>query len=161
MTTETPSKLLNLDYLAATYAQKIITDTTSVCKASDVENAVTKALGVLQENGVYACFVFALSRAKAKPDNEGKEQKDEAKIMKTIVTQMLALLKEVYYQVPDVKVRFDPQDILKQVSEHVTKELERLLLAKEVLEQMLTYARYGAKARPDAPDTADTKGTTP
>jgi len=29
----------------------------------------------------------------------------------------------------------------------VTGSLERLLLAKETLEQMLIYARYGAKAR--------------
>jgi hypothetical protein len=29
----------------------------------------------------------------------------------------------------------------------VTKDLDRLLLAREVLEQMLIYARYGAKAR--------------
>jgi hypothetical protein len=38
-------------------------------------------------------------------------------------------------------------EILPFISEQVTKDLDRLLLAREVLEQMLIYARYGAKAR--------------
>jgi len=38
--------------------------------------------------------------------------------------------------------------ILKHLSDNVTGDrLERLLLAKETLEQMFIYARYGAKAR--------------
>jgi hypothetical protein len=37
--------------------------------------------------------------------------------------------------------------VLGHISEKVTVDLERLLLAKETLEQMLIYARYGAKAR--------------
>lgn len=41
----------------------------------------------------------------------------------------------------------DPQSVLKYISNPVTTNLERLLLAKETLEQMLIYARYGAKAR--------------
>ena len=36
---------------------------------------------------------------------------------------------------------------MKYISNPVTTNLERLLLAKETLEQMLIYARYGAKAR--------------
>lgn len=40
----------------------------------------------------------------------------------------------------------DPQSVLKYISNPVTTNLERLLLAKETLEQMLIYARYGAKA---------------
>jgi hypothetical protein len=41
----------------------------------------------------------------------------------------------------------DAEAILKHITEKVTVDLERLLLAKETLEQMLVYARYGAKAR--------------
>ncbi|WP_421658973.1 hypothetical protein [Leptothermofonsia sp. ETS-13] len=37
--------------------------------------------------------------------------------------------------------------VLKHVTDHITQDLERLLLTKETLEQMLIYARYGAKAR--------------
>ena len=39
--------------------------------------------------------------------------------------------------------------ILAHITEKITADLERLLLAKETLEQMLTYVRYGAKARKD------------
>lgn len=40
-----------------------------------------------------------------------------------------------------------PETILQYISEKVTSNLRRLLLVKETLEQMLIYARYGAKAR--------------
>lgn len=168
MNTTGGSKPLNLDYLAAKHAQRIIADTASVKKASDVENAVTKALGVLQENGVYACFVFALSRAK--PGEKGELAK-EAIIFSIIIREMLWLLKELPHTLPDelpieatassVAIAPKAAQILHLVAEHVTRELERLLLAKEVLEQMLIYARYGAKARLDVKeDSSDKTGAT-
>ncbi|NOK58638.1 MAG: hypothetical protein GFH27_549301n332 [Chloroflexi bacterium AL-W] len=50
-------KQLNLDQLAAQYAQKIVVD-----GQSDIEILITKTLGVLQEQGVYACMLFLFSR---------------------------------------------------------------------------------------------------
>ncbi len=140
----------NLDYLAATHAQAIISQTKRVEK-STVENAITKVLGVLQEQGVYACFVFALSRAKSDTD---KSNNTEPKSMRVIVGEMASLLKaldfEVTFKESAKTYEEDAGDTLKQVAENVTKDLERLLLAKDVLEQMLIYARYGAKARPES-----------
>ncbi|PLS67688.1 MAG: hypothetical protein CV045_12185 [Cyanobacteria bacterium M5B4] len=127
----------NLDYLAAKYAQDVIAQTQGVDK-STVENAITKVLGVLQEQGVYACFVFALSRARS--------ANNESQSMQAIVSEMAKLLQELDFAVTYEK---DAEATLKQVAEHITKDLERLLLAKDVLEQMLIYARYGAKARKD------------
>ncbi len=43
--------------LAAQYAQKIVAD-----GKAEIENLITKSLGVLQEQGVYACMLFLLSR---------------------------------------------------------------------------------------------------
>lgn len=129
----------NLDYLAAKYAQDVIAQTQGVDK-STVENAITKVLGVLQEQGVYACFVFALSRAKS--DN------NESQSMQAIVSEMAKLLHKLDFAVTYEK-NGAAEATLKQVAEHVTQDLERLLLAKDVLEQMLIYARYGAKARKD------------
>ncbi len=40
----------------------------------------------------------------------------------------------------------NPESVLGHITEKVTVNLERLLLAKETLEQTLIYARYGAKA---------------
>lgn len=51
----------NLDRLAAKYAQQIIANTKAK-KASDIDNTITKALGVLQEDGVYACFLYLLAK---------------------------------------------------------------------------------------------------
>jgi len=124
----TPS--INLDYLAAKYAQTIIQKTKDK-KASDIENTITKALGVLQEDGVYACFLYLLAR-----------EKENGAV---VVDEMLNLLSSLPFGWQ--KPTNDNNDILRFIREHVTKDLDRLLLAREVLEQMLIYARYGAKAR--------------
>jgi len=117
---------INLDYLAAKYAQTIIQKTQDK-KPSDVENTMTKALGVLQEDGVYACFLYLLAR-----------EKENGAV---VVDEMLNLLSSLPFgwQKPTKN-----SEILPFISEQVTKDLD---LAREVLEQMLIYARYGAKAR--------------
>lgn len=125
------NKPINLDRLAAKHAQAII-ERTKGKKASEVDNTVTKALGVLQENGVYACFLYLL--AKEKENGE------------VVVDEMLELLDELGFRW-DKPNNKDSQTILSHISDKVTVDLERLLLAKETLEQMLIYARYGAKAR--------------
>lgn len=111
----------NLDYLAAKHAQKIVEALQSDPKKA--ENAITKTLGVLQENGVYACFLYL----RAREDNGGK-----------IIAQMRALLDAL-------GIRNSSQDDL-EYAKQLTQVLPTLLLAKEALEQMLIYARYGAKA---------------
>ncbi|WP_322494585.1 hypothetical protein [Chloroflexus sp.] len=117
----------NLDRLAAQHAQAVVQS-----GDQNIETTVTKALGVLQENGVYACFLYLLAKEK---DNG-----------KTVARQMLQLLDGLGFGwgQPDDQ---EPETILKYINEKVSMDLERLLLAKETLEQMLIYARYGAKAR--------------
>lgn len=121
---------INLDYLAAKYAQTIIQQTQDK-KAPDVENTITKALGVLQEDGVYACFLYLLAR-----------EKENGAV---VVDEMLNLLSSLPFDWQ--RPTNNSNEILRFISEQVTKDLDRLLLAHEVLEQMLIYARYGAKAR--------------
>lgn len=122
---------INLDRLAAEHAQKIIKRTADK-KASDVDNTVTKALGVLQENGVYACFLYLLAKEK---DNGG-----------VVVDEMLNVLDGLGFGWGK-PADLSSEAVLAHISDKVTIDLERLLLAKETLEQMLIYARYGAKAR--------------
>jgi len=121
----------NLDRLAARHAQAIIKATMDK-KASDVNNTITKALGVLQENGVYACFLHLLAK--------------EKEIGPIVIQEMLNLLDELGFGWGKPKNN-SPESVLAHISEKVTVDLERLLLAKETLEQMLIYALYGAKAR--------------
>ena len=124
----------NLDRLAAQHAQAIISRMTDK-KASEVDNTVTKALGVLQENGVYACFLYL--RAK-----EGENDR----VVVVVVEEMLDLLDGLGFGWGKPTGN-GLEEVLSYISEKVTVDLERLLLAKETLEQMLIYARYGAKAR--------------
>jgi hypothetical protein len=121
----------NLDRLAAQHAQ-IIIRRTSEKKPSDIDNTVTKALGVLQENGVYACLLYLKAKEKENGD--------------VVVEEMLNLLAGLGFDW-DKPASNNAEDVLKHITEKVTVNLERLLLAKETLEQMLIYARYGAKAR--------------
>ena len=125
----------HLDWLAAHHAQQIIHNTKGE-KASDVDNTATKALGILQENGIYACTLFLKSR----PSSE----KNRADV---VMAEMLNLLDRLGFGWG--QPRSDrAEDVLQHISDKVTSDnLERLLLAKETLEQMLIYARYGAKAR--------------
>lgn len=130
------STQLNLDRLAAKHAQEIINRTADK-KAGDVDNTVTKALGVLQENGVYACFLYLLAK-----------EKENGSVM---VEEMLNLLDGLDFgwgkPMKNGQIDLAAEAVLPHISDKVTVDLERLLLAKETLEQMLIYARYGAKAR--------------
>ncbi len=119
----------NLDRLAAKYAQEVIKNSKDI----DIENTVTKALGVLQENGVYACFLYLLA-------------KENEKVEKVVVNNMLGLLDELNFGWGKPNNPSDNKEVLEYIINKVTVDLERLLLAKETLEQMLIYARYGAKA---------------
>jgi len=123
---------LNLDRLAAKHAQAIISRTNDK-KASEVDNTVTKTLGVLQEDGIYACFLYLLAKEKEK----GRE----------VMEEMLALLDGLGFGWGKPERNDDPELVLKYISDKVMVDHERLVLAKETLEQMLIYARYGAKAR--------------
>jgi hypothetical protein len=117
----------NLDYLAAKHAQKLVEDQS---KAKDLENSLTKTLGVLQENGVYACFLYLYAREKV--------------FGHPIAAHMLHLLDDMNFGgVPSQANRASTLEFAGNLTEH----LPPLLLAREALERLLIYARYGAKAR--------------
>lgn len=124
--------MLNLDYKCIEYAQNIINsiDKSDNKKVKELENNLRKALGVLQEDGVYAMFLWL-------------EDKD-----KNIRPQMLNLLNE-----NDIK-EFLSQDSsnfpddFKQFCEkmrNVAQDIDKLFFLKKILERTLTYALYHAK----------------
>src|SRR5579883_590535 len=134
----------NLDLLAAQTAQKIIADTTDGQKAAKVDNLITKALGVLQENGVYAALLYLYSRSA-----------DEQPVARQIRLQLLHLTSELALRPPTDKQVGDKVVVedapasaaLQFLTDHICGNLDRLLLVKQLWEQTLIYARYGAKAR--------------
>ncbi len=123
----------NLDLLAAQTAQAIITDTRSQ-EAGGVDNLITKALGVLQENGVYAGLLYLYSRTNA----------TDKPIAETTRKKLLGLTSELGLSTPE---RTDASTDLKFLTDNICNDLDRLLLVKQLWEQTLIYARYGAKAR--------------
>ncbi|NJK52039.1 MAG: hypothetical protein HC936_03015 [Leptolyngbyaceae cyanobacterium SU_3_3] len=143
------SAVTNLDRLAAQHAQAVITDTKDR-KSSDVENTVTKALGVLQEDGVYACFLYLLAKEQASKEDKKRNKKSAGEILVKYMLDLLDSLKIGWDKPSSEKA----EDILSHLTQNNKREnerisLEQLLLTKETLEQMLIYARYGAKARQD------------
>ena len=126
-----------LDHDAAKRAQNIVRDAVAKPKvdAKDVDNLVTKTLGVLQENGVYACYLFLFSRSRSKDKN----------IAEVISQQLIELSVEDLpfgWELPGNNVN----EKLEFVSDRICAELDPLLVAKKIFEQTLIYARYGAKA---------------
>jgi hypothetical protein len=126
-------KIINLDLSAAEAAQEIIDKTIpqQKAKATDVENLVTKTLGILQENGVYAALLYLYAQKKNSIARETRER-------------LLLLTSELGF---DRLEDTSASSALKFLTDKVCCNLDKLLLVKHVWEQTLIYTRYGAKAR--------------
>ncbi|MGC8947594.1 MAG: hypothetical protein ACP5N6_15765 [Anaerolineae bacterium] len=137
----------NLDQLCALLgyemAQKVNAE---LSKASDTENMITKSLGVLQEDGVYAFFLYLASQIKEK---KGDKKDKRSNAASALANQAAQLLK---HQSLNLIRADDGENVYEKAMEEIRREnglasdLDRLLLAKRVLEQALIYARYHAKA---------------
>ena len=130
----------NLDRLAAQTAQEIINNTKTFnnakLEATKVDNLITKALGVLQENGVYAALLYLYSRTE-KADNFVAEKTRE-KLLSPSLRSELGL--------PELG-NYGASTALQFLTDKICNDLDRLLLVKQLWEQTLIYTRYGAKAR--------------
>lgn len=121
----------NLDRLCAEYGYQIAHGVRqAICK--NAENHITKSLGVLQEDGVYAFFLYQASRGET-------EKAGADRLMK----QATALLKEAGIRPFDTVA--DPLEAVR-ARNGLADNLDELLLAKQLLEQALIYGRYHAKA---------------
>ena len=119
----------NLDQLCAQFGWKIA-DSVHRAIGRNAENHITKSLGVLQEDGVYAFFLYQESR--------GSREKEGAEKIKNCAKELLKEANITGFQ--------NSNDPLQAVREHLANDLDQLLLAKRLLEQALIYARYHAKA---------------
>lgn len=95
--------------------------------ADRAENLITRTLGVLQAQGIYATFLLLASR---KGDEETAFSKCLVALIKDAVKQDLST---------------DPLITLANKGS-ILEDLPTLLLVKRTMEQALTYARYHAKA---------------
>ena len=141
--------MANLDRIAAQHAQTIIADTKKFIDGAEekpiskdeVENVLTKTLGVCQEQGVYAGLLYLLSRS----------NKTERAVATVIKRELVAVLGEtdlaalalVYGGAPD-----DTHALLDHFASTVcAAPVQTVLFIKDLFERTLTYARYSAKAR--------------
>jgi hypothetical protein len=122
--------MTNLEPICAEYGHKMIISGNDP-KLTDQENVITRSLGVMAENGLYAMCVFLLSCNK----------KEYGKI---ILTQHIWGL---WTKIGIVNKTTNPlpEYVLAQVRS-ITNDLPKLILARKVTEQTLIFARYHAKA---------------
>jgi len=111
----------NLDYLCAKYGQGI----PSIPK-NDEENIIQKSLGVLQEDGLFAFLLFLESK-----------NNDVNKRIKNKTAQLLH----------EVGLTNDANDTnMREKILEITKNIDEMFLAKNLIERTLIYARYHSKA---------------
>ena len=90
----------------------------------EMERIINKSLGILIENGLFAYAIWLES-----------ENKDPHKV---IIVSSLKILSDTNL--------VSNQDNLRDVMFEIAKSLHKTLLARQLLERMLVYARYRAKA---------------
>ena len=115
----------NLDLACARTGQAIAEK-----PSKELEKLVTSALAVLEEQGVYALFLFLKTRGgKAAP---------------TIVQEAHKLLRERAPLLSDNDNSNGNDDVFESL-QSMSKDLDELLLARDLLRQALVYARYHAR----------------
>ncbi|MDI6716583.1 MAG: hypothetical protein QME63_06525 [Actinomycetota bacterium] len=153
--------MINLDRYAAETSQEILNNIDKpvkdgvLLKAKDLERIATDSLGVLQEQGLYAFFLYLLSKSGEKTQ-ENELSSEEfgscvimAKLLNLLNRPELKSLDSAFangWDESPPKLNICKKDILGHISGHIAADLKCLLLVKSLFEQVLIYTRYGAKA---------------
>ena len=119
--------MINLDYICAKIGQNLVEN-----EKDKKENTLRKALGILQEDGVYAMFLWLENK-----DNEIRTKLNSLLNEKEITSKLLSDSKSF----PD-----DFEGFCEKLQE-VAKDIDKLLFLKKILERTLTYALYHAKIK--------------
>lgn len=113
--------ITNLDSICAEYGLKI---TVNVSNVKEYAKIVEKALGVLQQQGIYTLFLFLESEGKNDIKNE---------LLELLRSDKLNLLSNAEGE----------QDI----KHKILSDIDKLILAYNILERCLIYAKYHLKAK--------------
>ncbi len=132
---------INLDKIAQDKAREMLGEGNNMPDVETLERLITKSLGVLQEQGVYALVLFLFSRT-------SKEKEVAPFIRKALYRALL--------ETPNFKNDQDlnsfangnekSKQVMKWLSENITSDLNALLLVRDLFEKILIYARFHAKA---------------
>ncbi len=131
----------NLDQLCAQFGWAMCQKVGDAFKTKDgkadkakTENHITQSLGVLQEDGVYAFFLYQKSR-----------EKDGGSALSAQAHELLKQAGIKPFESESDSLRAVRGDKARNIH-GLADDLDQLLLAKRLLEQALIYARYHAKA---------------
>ncbi|MGC1119593.1 MAG: hypothetical protein WBA22_00745 [Candidatus Methanofastidiosia archaeon] len=98
-------------------------------KAKELFNFITKSLGILQEDGVFAFYVYLKSEKDEKSNTINAIEEETVNLLKeSINDQLNASLEKIQLLAEDINT---------------------LLLAKSLIEKTLIYARYQVKSESD------------
>ncbi|MGQ4875973.1 MAG: hypothetical protein ACP6IY_18050 [Promethearchaeia archaeon] len=119
--------IVNIDSLCAQYGFEII-------KEGNFKKPtlINKALDVLQEQGLYAYFLFLDSRST-----------DEQYLAKKISEKSFKLIKEIILKTNNNSSQ--SEDIYEELKKKILNNLDELFLTIQILEQMLIYAKFHIK----------------
>lgn len=119
----------NLDKLCAQYGEWFAREVSEGWDVKKAETLITKALSVLQEQGLYAFGLFCRSRS-------GGEKEKAEKIVE-LTKEMLNKLSLI-----------EDGDLLEVIRKDggLASDIDKLIFAVQMLEKALIYARYHAKA---------------
>jgi hypothetical protein len=98
----------------------------------DTENSITKSLGVLEEQGVYALFLYLHARE----NDWGKSTSNK----------LATFLREQPSQQNSLLGATTTNSDLFAALQQLAGDLDKLLFARDLLHRALVYARYHAKA---------------
>lgn len=121
--------IANLEPLCARYGREMVSSTIDIKKQ---ENVLTKALGVLAENGIYAMCVFLLSC----------HEKEYGVELLNNHLRNLWTDRDIFLINPENNTA---ASLLTSI-QSLTENLHKLILCRKVTEQALVFARYHAKA---------------
>lgn len=123
--------MINLDYICAKIGQNLVEETAGK-DIKTKERNLRKALGVLQEDGVYAMFLWLENE-----DNEIRKKLNSLLNENEIKSKLLSDSTSF----PD-----DFKEFCEKLQK-VAEDIDKLLFLKKILERTLTYALYHAKIK--------------
>ena len=118
----------NLDKISAEYGFKVVNKLKDNVKSTSIINMANKSIGILQENGIYAYFIWLDARTNADDKEVGKELKQISKKM---------LVRTGFFD----SNRFNVDRLMKKIGSN----FDQMVFIKQLIQSMLTYALYRAK----------------